>query len=119
MRDYRKIRAWQVADQLALAIYDATRSFPREETFGLTSQLRRAAVSAPANLAEGSARMTKKDYHHFLHVARGSLAETDYLLNLSARLGYVGNERLTALTDLTQEARATLQALINAVAKEL
>jgi four helix bundle protein len=65
MRDYTKIRAWQEADDMTVQVYEATRSFPREELYGLTSQLRRAACSVPANICEGSARESKKDYLHF------------------------------------------------------
>ena len=67
MRDYTKIEAWKLADDLTVAIYDRTRLFPREEMYGLTSQLRRAAYSVPANIVEGSARESKKDYLYFLY----------------------------------------------------
>jgi four helix bundle protein len=71
MRDYTKIDAWKLSDDLTVAIYERTRAFPREEVYGLTAQLRRAAYSVPANIAEGSARESKRDYLHF-----GSLAKT-------------------------------------------
>lgn len=72
MRDYRNIKAWQEADDLTVAVYEKSRVFPREELYALTSQIRRAAYSVPANIAEGSARGTNKDYLHFLHIARAS-----------------------------------------------
>ena len=91
MRDYKKIEAWKLADDLAVRVYEITRGFPKEELYGLTSQLRRAAVSVPANIAEGSARGSKKDYLHFLYIARASLTEVQYLLHLAGRLGYAVN----------------------------
>ena len=73
MRDYRKIDAWKLADDLTVAIYQLTRVFPKEELYGLTSQLRRAACSVPANIAEGSARESQKEYLHFagMSITRG------------------------------------------------
>jgi four helix bundle protein len=82
MRDCTKIEAWRLADDLTVAVYERTRSFPREEIYGLTSQLRRAAYSIPANIVEGASRESKKDYLHFLYIARGSLSETQYLSTL-------------------------------------
>jgi four helix bundle protein len=88
MRDYTKIEAWRLADDLTVASYERTRSFPREEIYRLTSQLRRAAYSVPANIVEGASRESKRDYLHFLYIARGSLSETQYFLHLAQRLGY-------------------------------
>ena len=70
MRDYTKIRAWQMSDDLTVAVYQATRCFPDEERYALTNQIRRAAYSVPANIVEGSSRDSKKDYLHFLYIAR-------------------------------------------------
>ncbi len=67
MRDYTKIEAWKLADDLTVAVYERTRSFPREEIYGLTAQLRRASYSVPANIVEGSSRDSQKDYLHFLY----------------------------------------------------
>ena len=67
MRDYTKIEAWKLADDLTVAVYQATQSFPREEIYGITSQIRRAACSVPAKIVEGSSRESKKDYLHFLY----------------------------------------------------
>ena len=89
MRDYTKIEAWKLADDLTVAVYEVTRSFPREEIYGLVSQIRRAAYSVPANIAEGSARGTQRDYLHFLYIARGSLTETQYFIHLAHRLHYL------------------------------
>lgn len=118
MRNYRKIKAWQLADEIALAVYGVTRNFPKEEMYGLTSQLRRAATSVPANIVEGAMRGHKKEYLQFLHISRGSLAEVDYFLHLAHRLEYISSvdhEKVSSMVDL---AGATLHRLIEAVAKE-
>jgi four helix bundle protein len=100
MRDYTKIEAWRLKDDLTVAIYERTRCFPREEIYGLTSQLRRAAYSVPANIVEGASRESKKDYLHFLYIARGSLSETQYFIRLARRLNFVVRRgRYTAATN--------------------
>lgn len=118
MRDYRKIRAWQEADEMVVAVYSCTRGFPKEELYGLTSQVRRSAVSVAANIAEGSARESLKDYLHFLYIARASLTETQYLIHLAKRLGYVGGENATELEKLVKSAFVRLHGLVQSVKKE-
>ena len=118
MRDYTKIQAWQLADDLTVAVYEATQSFPAEERYGLTSQIRRAAYSVPSNISEGSARESLKDYLHFLHIARASLSETQYFLHLSKRLGYLSAEHHAVLASQTKDTFRRLHGLIAAVAKE-
>ena len=118
-RDFTKIKAWQFADDLAVLTYDVTRGFPREEIYGLTSQLRRAASSAPANIAEGSNRTSKRDYLHFLSVAAGSLAEVRYFLHLSKRLGYLSEADYCRCGGITDEAGKTLTGLISSVQREV
>jgi len=88
-RKHRKLRVWQAAVELVESIYQVTAAFPREEAFGLTGQMRRAAVSVPANIAEGAARNSTKELLHFLSVASGSLSELDTHLEIAGRLGYV------------------------------
>ena len=110
--DYRSNQAWQAADDLAVAVYGATEAYPDGERYGLVSQTRRAAVSAAANIAEGYGRATVKDMLHFLYQARGSLHETEYLIHLSGRLGYLGTESKASLTEQQAKAARTLQALI-------
>ena len=117
-RDFKKIKAWQYADDLAVLVYSKTRSFPKEELYGITSQLRRAVVSVPTNIAEGASREHKKEYLHFLYVARGSMAEAEYLLHLSKRVGYLKNDEYRQVEGLRKEAAKTLQGLINSVKKE-
>jgi four helix bundle protein len=118
MRDYTKIEAWKLADDFTVAVYQATQSFPREEIYGLTSQLRRASHSVPANIAEGSARESKKDYLHFLYVSRASLSEAQYFVHLSRRLGYLSDADAERLIGQTRQTFACLHGLIKAVEKE-
>jgi four helix bundle protein len=109
-RDFMKIKAWQLADDLTVSVYQRTQSFPREELYGLTSQLRRAASSVPANIAEGSNRSSKKDYLRFLSIATGSLAETKYFLHLSNRLGYLAQLEYQQLYAQAEETSKALLA---------
>src|ERR1051326_4648611 len=118
MRDYTKIEAWKLADDLTVKIYERSRSFPREEIYGLTSQLRRAAYSVPANIAEGSARETKRDYLHFLYISRGSLSEAQYFIHLAHRLGFLSDAETMAFQDGIKRTFGCLHGLIQAVEKE-
>lgn len=118
MRDFTKIDAWKLADDLTVAVYEQTRSFPREELYGLTSQFRRAAYSVPANIAEGALRESQREYLHFLYIARGSLAEVQYFIHLSRRLKFLGQEETEVLTDQSRAAFACLHGLIKAVEKQ-
>ena len=96
-RDYRTLRVFALADTLALDIYQATRDFPRTEQFGLQAQIRCAAVSAVANIVEGSARRTGSEYVNFLSVAHGSAAEACYLVDLALRLKFIKPDVATKL----------------------
>jgi len=97
VRDFRKIETWQLADDLVVAVYEATKSFPREETYGITSQIRRAASSVAANIVGGASRESSKDYAHFLQIARGSLAETQYFCISPSALATCGRmKRMTS-----------------------
>ncbi len=118
MRDYRKIEAWKLADDLTVAVYERTRAFPREELYGLTSQLRRAAYSVPANIAEGSSRESQRDYLHFLYIARGSLTEAQYFVHLAQRLGYLSAVEAEALALQISSTFGRLHGLIRAVEKQ-
>jgi four helix bundle protein len=89
MQHFTKLLVWQRSHKLVLAIYGASVGFPRSEQFGLTSQLRRAALSVPTNIAEGSKRQSQSDFARFLNIVEGSLAETEYLLMVSRDLGYI------------------------------
>ena len=118
MRDYTKIEAWKLADDLTVALYERTRSFPKEEIYGLTSQMRRASYSVPANIVEGSSRESKRDYLHFLYIARGSFSETQYFIHLARRLGFLANEEADKMHAQTKQAFGCLHGLIQAVEKE-
>lgn len=111
--DYRKSTAWQRSDDLVLAVYGASQLFPREELYGLTQQIRRAAVSVAANIAEGSGRRTPRDYLRFLYQARGSLREVEYYVHLAHRLGYLSAESRDALGAAINAAGSALHGLIN------
>ena len=88
-RPHKKLKLWQMAMDLVVKVYTLTRSFPRDEEFGLKAQLRRAIVSVPSNIAEGLTRSSKKDKLHFLNIAQASLSEADAPVEISLRLGYV------------------------------
>jgi four helix bundle protein len=90
-RKHQRLLAWQESMALAKLIYALTATFPREELYGLASQMRRAAVSVPSNIAEGAARLGQKEFLHFLNIARGSLSELDTQLLLARELGYAGD----------------------------
>ena len=117
MRDHTKLRAFELADALAVAVYEATTGFPREEQFGLTSQLRRAAVSAASNIVEGCARNSQADYVRFLDIAFGSVREVEYHLSLAHRLGYLRDESHSSLHACCTEAGKVLGGLIRSLRK--
>ncbi len=114
-RDHRKLRVFQCADNLAVAVYRATNRYPASERFGLQSQIRRATVSVVANIVEGSARRTTGEYRSFLNIAEGSAAEGRYLLDLSARLGFVPASDQEALDKEFASVSAQLEALVRAL----
>ena len=117
MRDHTKLRAFILADELALTIYRITIRFPKEETFGLTSQMRRCAVSVPSNIVEGSARESQAEYLRFLEISFSSLRELHYQFGLAQRLGYIHeNESGNAELQLT-ETGEVLAALIRSFRK--
>lgn len=112
-RDYTKIKAWQLADELALLVYRATKGFPKSEIWALTSQMRRAAVSVPANIVEGSARKNRNEYLQFLYIAIASLSELHYYVRFTRELEYLDIEKYNVLWAKSRESLRTLQGLIS------
>jgi len=115
MRDHRKLRAFELADELVLGIYAATKTFPKEEQFGLTSQIRSAAVSIASNIVEGCARHSQADYLRFLDMAFGSAREVQYQLTIAERLGYLPRDMSSQLGSQAEETARVLAGLINAL----
>jgi four helix bundle protein len=109
---FRDLKCWQKAFELALSIYAVTRAFPKEETYGLSSQLRRAAVSVVTNIAEGKGRTSDKDLLRFLGHARGSLFEIETQIALAGGLGYLSRERTLELASEVSETGKLLNGLI-------
>ena len=101
MRDFHKLGIWQRSHQLTLDVYKMSKSFPKDELFGLTSQIRRAASSIPTNIAEGCGRASNKDFAHFLQIAIGSASEVEYELLLAHNLEYINDEAFNKLTSET------------------
>jgi four helix bundle protein len=97
MHGHRDLIAWQRAMELVTELYRVTSTFPREELYGLVSQLRRAAVSVPSNLAEGNSRNSRNEFHHFIGQARGSLAEIETQIEIARNLGFVTAEACNVL----------------------
>jgi len=119
MRDFRKLVAWQKADDLVVMVYQVTEGFPSHEQFGLTSQMRRAVVSVAANIAEGCGRHTLKDFRRFLYLSRGSLNEVEYFIHLAARLDYFSESKTKSMMSHCHEIGRVLQGLINSLTKQI
>ena len=101
---YKKLIAWQKADLLAKKVYSITREFPQSEMFGLTSQLRRAALSVPANIIEGYARVNKNHFRNFLSIALGSLAEVDYFLSFAFEIKLISGSDYQEVVGIREES---------------
>ena len=117
MRDHTKLRAFELADRLAMLVYEHTREFPADERFGLTSQMRRGAVSIASNIVEGCARNTQADYVRFLDMAYGAARELEYQISLAARLGFLPQKSLDAIQPACEEATKVLNGLMRALRK--
>lgn len=117
--DYKELAAWQRSMDLVREVYRCTRSFPREEVFGLSSQMRRASVSVPSNIAEGKGRYSRKELVQFLYKARGSLLELETQVIIAFDLDYMNETTMQALSARTLEVKRILNGLINHFLQEL
>lgn len=112
-QDIHDLKVWQKAIELAVSIYDLTRAYPREEVYGLTSQMRRASVSVASNIAEGRGRLSPGEFRHFLGLAQGSLFELRTQITVSEKLGIVNPVGLQEVAGLSEEVSKMLISLIN------
>jgi len=112
VRYYKDLVAWQKSMDLVTTVYRASNGFPKEEIFGLVSQIRRAAVSVPSNIAEGHARTSKKEFQYFLSNARGSLAELETQLTIAHQLAYIDETGMNQLVDRLGEVGRILNGLL-------
>jgi len=118
MKDFRELKVWHKAHQLTLHVYEATRGFPREETYGLTSQLRRASSSIATNLAEGCGRSSDAEFARFCWMAMGSASELEYLLLLARDIGVLESAQYPHLDEATTEVKRMLAALLQKLIAE-
>jgi four helix bundle protein len=107
-KGYKKLIVWQKADELAYQVYLETKKFPKDEIYGITSQLRRAAISIATNIVENTGRQGNNERKQFINIAIGSMVETEYLLSFCLRLGYLCNESYLKLEGLRKEVGALL-----------
>jgi len=115
MRNHEKLRAFELADNVAVLIYQTTKAFPKEEMYGLTSQMRRSAVSVPSNIVEGCARESQVEYLRFLEIAFASLRELHYQFSLGKRLGYVNERDVPECEAKMVETEKVLGALLRSM----
>ena len=118
-KDPKQLKVWQLADRLVMTVYRATTYLPSEERYGLTSQMRRAAVSVVANVSEGAGRRTQQDFLHFLYMASASLNELEYYIHLIRQLDYVPVDITARLAQQRKETARTLQGLISKIEEDL
>ncbi|MFT3788956.1 MAG: four helix bundle protein [Tepidisphaeraceae bacterium] len=114
-RSFRELVVWQRASELAVEVYRSTRSWPREELYGLTSQVRRAVISVTSNIAEGEGRKSPKEFCHFLRTAMGSLREVESQLFVAKELGFLDDAALHAFDELCSEVGRMLNGLLSKV----
>ncbi len=112
-KGYKKLIVWGKVDELAFQVYLETKKFPKEERYGLTSQLRRASLSVPTNIAEGMGRQGKNETKYFTNIALGSPAETEYLLEFCLRLKYLNEKTFKSLKEIRSEVGAMLRSFYN------
>ena len=111
LQSFKQLIAWQKAMDMVVAVYKASRTFPKEELYGLTIQIRRAANSVPSNIAEGQGRASTGEFKHFLGTAYGSLCEVETQIEIAARLGYLSGEASASLSAMTAEVGRIINGL--------
>jgi four helix bundle protein len=116
---YKDLIVWQKSIVLVTSVYALTKSFPQEEKFGIISQLNRAVVSIPTNIAEGWGRESSKNYLQFLKIARGSVMETETLLVISKNLYFINDNQFSTITNDLEEVSKILQGLINSIQEKI
>ena len=119
METHKDLRVWQQSIEMVTSIYKMTMTFPKDEVFGLVSQMRRAAVSVPSNIAEGYARGTDREKLHFLRISSGSMSEIETQLMLSLNLGYIGQDAYDILSEQITSVWKQLNSLISSVKNRL
>lgn len=115
MQNYKELKVWEKAHQFTLMVYEQSRQFPKEELYSLTNQLRRAASSVPANIAEGCGKKSQAEFAHFLNIALGSANEAEYFLILARDLNYLHAEHFETLFKCINEIKGMLISLISKV----
>ena len=118
MKDFRQLKVWEKAHAFALSVYKTTKSFPKDELYGLTSQIRRASASIPTNIAEGCGRNSDADLARFLQISMGSSSEVEYLLLFSRDLGLMSNDEYEQLNPVVVEIKRMLSGLIKTLRAE-
>lgn len=119
MGTYKQLEAWKNSMKLTLVVYQQTNGFPKHEQYGLVSQIRRAAVSVPANISEGAARLNSREFQHFLRISFGSLAELESLLLLANKLGYLKKENHDVLRQMIILITAQLSGLMRVIQNKI
>ena|SRR5919106_964783 len=117
-KPHKKLEAWKQSMDFVVEIYKATEGLPSQEIYGLTNQIRQAAVSIPCNIAEGAARQTRKEFTNFLHIAQGSLSEVDTQVDIAHRLGYLDTERCKSFDNKMAPIDKMLTGLIRHLSKK-
>ena len=115
MQNYKELKVWAKAHEFTLKVYEVTKQFPREEIYGMTSQLRRAASSIPANIAEGCGKFTSQDFARYLNIVLGSANESEYFILLSKDLKFISLDDYTIINQIINEIKAMLISLISKV----
>ena len=115
MQNYKELKVWSKAHEFTLKVYELTKKFPREEVYGMTSQMRRAASSIPANIAEGCGKYTPQDFARYLNIALGSANESEYFILLSKDLKFISQDDFEKINQIINEVKAMLISLISKV----